>query len=40
MLLAFACVEIAVLALFWKFRKTSPAFSSAALIAAVMLCIG
>jgi hypothetical protein len=40
MLMAFACVEISMLALFWKFRNTSPAFSSAALIAAVMLCIG
>jgi hypothetical protein len=40
MSVAFVCVEIGMLALFWKFRDTSPAFSSAALIAAVMLCIG
>jgi hypothetical protein len=40
MLVAFACIEIAMLALFWKFRNTSTAFSSAALIAAGMLCIG
>jgi hypothetical protein len=40
MLVAFACIEIAMLALFWKFRNASPAFSSAALIAAGMLCIG
>lgn len=40
MLVAFACVEIPMLALFWKFRNTSPDFSSAALAAAVMLCIG
>lgn len=40
MLVAFASIEIPMLALFWKFRNTSPAFSSAALAAAVMLCIG
>jgi hypothetical protein len=40
MLVAFTCIEIAMLGLFWKFRASSPAFSSAALAAAVMLCIG
>lgn len=40
MLVAFACVEIAMLALFWRFRDGSPALSSAALIAAAMLCVG
>lgn len=40
MLVAFTCVEIAMLGLFWKFRASSPAFSSAALAAAIMLCIG
>jgi len=40
MLVAFTCIEIATLGLFWKFRATSPSFSSAALAAAVMLCIG
>ena len=40
MLVAFACIDIAMLGLFWKFRASSPAFSSAALGAAVMLCIG
>jgi hypothetical protein len=40
LLVAFASIEVGMLALFWKFRDTSPAFSYAALIAAVMLCIG
>lgn len=39
-LVAFGCVEISMLALFWKFRDTSSAFSSAALIAALLLCVG
>lgn len=39
-LVAFACIEIAMLALFWKYRASSPTFSSAALAAAVMLCVG
>lgn len=39
-LVAFGCVEISMLALFWKFRDTSSAFASAALIAAVLLCVG
>jgi hypothetical protein len=39
-LVAFACVEISTLALYWKFRDSTPAFSSAALIAAVLLCVG
>jgi hypothetical protein len=37
---AFACIEIAMLALYWKFRQVSPAFSSAAFAVALVLCIG
>lgn len=37
---AFACIEIAVLALYWKFRQASPAFSLAALVVALVLCVG
>jgi len=40
MFVAFACIEIAMLGLFWKDRASSPSFSFAALAAAVMLCIG
>jgi len=39
-LVAFGCIEIAMLALHWKFRDTSPGFSSAALAVALVLCIG
>jgi hypothetical protein len=37
---AFACIEIAMLALYWKFRQVSPAFSLAAFVATLVLCIG
>lgn len=40
MLVAFACIELAMLGLFWKLRASSPAFSSAAFTAAIVLCIG
>lgn len=40
MLVAFGCVGISMLALFWKFRDTSSAFAYAALIAAGLLCAG
>ncbi len=40
MLVAFACIGIAMLGVSWKFRASSPSLSSAALAAAVMLCIG
>lgn len=37
---AFACIEIAMLALYWKFRRASPAFSFAAFVFALVLCVG
>jgi hypothetical protein len=37
---AFACIEIAMLALYWKYRQTSPSFSLAAFFVALMLCVG
>ena len=39
-LVAFGCVEIPIVGLVWKYRQTSPAFSSASLISAVLLCFG
>jgi hypothetical protein len=39
-LVVFGCLVISILILFWKFRHTSPAFSSAALITAALLCFG
>lgn len=39
-LIVFGCMEIALLAMCWKFRQTSPAFSSAAFVVVVVLSIG
>ncbi len=38
--LAAGCFGVALVGLAWKYRKTAPAFSSASLIAAVLLCFG
>jgi hypothetical protein len=38
LLVAFGCAEIPILGLAWKYREAAPAFSSASLISAVLLC--